>query len=62
MCMSPSQLLLATHTQLSSQLLAPINNATHVYIVGIPVFIYIYICTYSPKSAVSAHSAALSRS
>ena len=33
MCLSPSQLLLATHTQLSSELLVPINNATYVYIV-----------------------------
>ena len=31
MCMSFSQLLLATHTQLSLQLLASINNATNVY-------------------------------
>ena len=43
MCMSPSQLLLATHTQLSSQLLAPINNATYVYIVRSHMFIYTYV-------------------
>ena len=43
MCTSPSQLLLATHTQLSSQLLAPINNATYVYIVRIHMFIYTYV-------------------
>ena len=39
MCMSLSKLLLATHTQLSSQLLALIINATYVYIVR-------YICLY----------------
>ena len=45
MCMSPSQLLLATHTQFSSQLLAPINNATYVYIDSTHMFIdtYVYI-------------------
>ena len=43
MCMSPSQLLLAIHTQLSSQLLAPINNATCVYIAHIPMYIYTYV-------------------
>ena len=43
MCMSPSQLLLATHTQLASQLLAPINNATYVYVVRIHMFIYVYL-------------------
>ena len=59
--MSPSQLLLATHTQLSSELLASINNAAYVYIVRIHMFIYIYICIYSPKTAVPAHSGALSR-
>ena len=42
-CMSPSQLLFATHTQLSAQLLAPINNATYVYIVRIHMFIYTYV-------------------
>ena len=42
--MSPSQLLLATYMQLSSQLLAPINNATYVYITNIPM--YIYTCVY----------------
>ena len=46
MCMSPSQLSLATHTQLSSQLLAPINKATYVYIVRIHMFIYTYIYIY----------------
>ena len=39
MFMSPSQ----THTQLSSQLLAPVNNVTHVYIVRIHMFIYTYV-------------------
>ena len=43
MCMSPSQLLLATRTQLFSQLLAPINNATYVYIIRILMFIYRYV-------------------
>ena len=43
MCMSPSELLLATHTQLSSQLLAPNNHATYVYIVRIHMFIYTYV-------------------
>ena len=43
MCMSLSQLLLATHTQLSSQLLASINNAIYVYIVRIRIFIYTYV-------------------
>ena len=43
MCMSPSQLLLATHTQLSSQLLASVNNAIYVYIVRIHMFIYTYV-------------------
>ena len=42
MSMSPSQLLLATHTQLSSQLLAPINNSTYVYIVYIHMFIHTF--------------------
>ena len=60
MCMSPSQLLLATHMRLSSQLLAFINNAKYVYIVRIHMFICIYICIYSPKTAVPANSAALS--
>ena len=41
--MSPLQLLLATHTQLSSQFLSPINNATYVYIVRIHKFIYTYV-------------------
>ena len=44
MCMSPSQLMLATHTQLSSQLLAPINNAAYVYIAHIPMYINTYVC------------------
>ena len=44
MCMSPSQLLLATHTP--SQLLAPINNATYVYIAHIPMYIYTYVYVY----------------
>ena len=43
MYMPPSELLLATHMQLSSQLLAPINNATYVYIVRIHMFIYSYV-------------------
>ena len=43
MCISPSQLLLATHKQLSSQLLAPINNATYVYIAHTPMYIYTYV-------------------
>ena len=43
MCMLPSQLLLATHTQLSSQLLAPINNAPYVYVVHIHMYIYTYV-------------------
>ena len=65
-CMSPSQLLLATHTQLSSQLLASINNATYVYIVRIHMFIYVYHIAvfgqlYGPKKDVPANSAALSR-
>ena len=38
MRMSPSQLLLATHAQLSSELLASINNATYVYVVRIHMF------------------------
>ena len=38
MCMLPSK-----HTQLSSQLLAPINNATYVYIVRIHMYIYTYV-------------------
>ena len=59
MCMSPSQLLLATHTQLSS-VLAPINNATYVYIDGIHMVIYTYAYIVK-KTAVPAHSAALSR-
>ena len=41
--MSPSQLLLATHTQLSSQLFAPINNFQYVYIAHIPMYIYTYV-------------------
>ena len=43
MCMSTSKLLLATHMQLSSQLLAPINNAAYVYIVRVHMFIYTYV-------------------
>ena len=43
MCISPAQLLLATHTQVSSQLLALINNATYVYIICIHMFIYTYV-------------------
>ena len=43
MCMSPSQLLLVTHMQLSSQSLSPINNATYVYIAHIPIYIYTYV-------------------
>ena len=54
MCLSPSQLLLATHTQLSSQLLAPINNATYVYIVRIHMFIYtnVYIVQKRPSPPI----------
>ena len=59
MCIFPSQVLLATHTQLSSQLLASINNATYVHIIR--THVYIYICIYSPKTAIPAHSTALSR-
>ena len=36
---------------LSSQLLAPINNATYVYIAQIPMYIYIYIYCNTLSSA-----------
>ena len=34
---------MATHTQLPSQLLAPINIATYVYIAHIPMYMYSYV-------------------
>ena len=50
-------IIVATHTQLSSQLLAPINNATNVYIAHIPMYIYtnVYVIQKRLSTPYLAH-------